>query len=212
MSSILSNSSSNISHRIYGDECMLPEKDLISLEKDSSKKKEFTSKFSENYSGQIHQEQHSSVSNNVLKCPNNFNYSNMNSNGAYSTNTHRDSFNDKNNANVEFNQVFHPKTTMNSSNNLSENFNNNHHHDLPVIHAYANNLTNFMSKNHANNITNIKSNSNNIHHDRQYNSHLIERASNYSNSIGLDNTNQIHSSNEQNVNHSLLKRDTEIER
>jgi hypothetical protein len=209
MSSILSNSSSNISHRIYGDECMLPEKDLINLEKDTNKKKEFTSKFSENYREQIHQEQYSAVSNNVLKCPNNFNYSNMNSNSAYSTNIHRDSFNDKNNANVEFNQGFYPKTIMNSSNNLNEHFNNNHHHDLPVIHAYANNPTNFMSKNHANYNTNINRNSNN---DRQYNSHLNERASNYSNSNRLENTNLIHSSNEQNVNHSLLKRDTEIER
>ena len=195
MSSIFQKSSSNTSHKHYENE--LPEKDLENLKVEYSKKEDFAPKFREyNFTSY----------NNSLKCPNNFSYSNMNSDSAYSTNIQSQfSIQAKNNTNL--NQATCPITNSISSNNFTS-----HSHDLPVIHAYSNNVTNLMSKNYSDCSTNLKSNSINVQIDRKFNnSHQADRINTYSNSSGID-INYINNSNEQNINHLLIKRDTEIER
>jgi hypothetical protein len=194
MSSIFLNSSPNIPHKHYENES--PVKDLKNLKIVTNKNEGNTSSFKEPESA--HHANNSYACNSALKCANNFNYYKMNSDSSYSTSISSDY--NKNSPNIGINQSICPVTNSNSTSSI-----NNQNHELPVINAYTNNITNLMSKNFSNSNPHIS-------HDRKYNSNHHQFHAAYSNPHGFDNSNFVNISNEQNLNHSLIKRDTEIER
>ena len=195
MSSILLNSAQNANNRQYDNETMLPEKENLVVD---NKQQTQSSQNSEFYNNNIHptgyREYNSSTANKII-CQNNFTPSSMSilqSNG-YTSKT---------------------QSTSNTSSSLESNPNsfsaiptNQHTHNLPVVHAYANA--------YANSITNLnyQNNPNSMHHDRYFINHLNDRTSTYSNYSRLDNSNNMTGSNsDQNVTQSLMRRDTEMER
>ena len=207
MSSILYNSNSNISkrlnsNRLNSNEDCIPVKDLENLVLTQTQTNSAIS---------------TTTATNVVKCPNNFSLSNMNPH-MYSSSAGGQATNIAGESRPNF---------YSSVNNPSQ---HHHQHDLPVIHAYNNNMANLMPKTYASNehghhlyaSSSLNGGAGRYSHSTPpelVSAHFAnssgphDRGSMYSNSSRLDSSSQMNNSGEiGNVNHLLVKRDNEIER